>query len=181
VPLVRCIRWNRSDGFTLLELLVVICIVAVLSAIAVAGYRHARASSGEAVAAAALHTINQAQFAFAQSCGDQRYSPTLTGLGTPMPTTGRAFISPDMVGDPVVKSGYRFTMAGTAVTDGPQSCIGLVPVVSYQVTADPVIPGVSGNLFFGTNTDKVVYSDTSTFTGNMPETGAPGHGSEAKK
>jgi prepilin-type N-terminal cleavage/methylation domain-containing protein len=181
VPFSRRIRSNRSDGFTLLELLVVICVVAVVSAVAVAGYRHARASSGEAVATAALHTINQAQFAFAQSCGDQRYSPTLTGLGTPMPTTGRAFISPDMVGDPVVKSGYRFAMAGTPVTDGRQACIGVVPVASYQVTADPMSPGTSGNLFFGTNTDRVVYSDSSTFTGNMPETGAPGHGSEVKK
>ena len=42
-------------------------------------------------------------------------------------------------------------------------------------------PGVSGSLFFGTNTDRVVYSDTSTFAGNMPETGPPGHGSEVKK
>lgn len=180
MPFSRCSRSNRSAGFTLLELLVVVCVVAVVSAIAVAGYRHARASSGEAVAVAALHTINQAQFAFAQSCGDQRYSPTLTGLGTPMPTTGRAFISPDMVGDPVVKSGYRFAMAGTPAADGPPSCIGLVPVVTYQVTADPLSP-VSGTLFFGTNTDRVVYSDTATFTGNMPETGAPGHGSEVRK
>lgn len=98
-----------------------------------------------------------------------------------MPTTGRAFISPDMVGDPVDKSGYRFAMSGTPVADGRQACNGVVPVVSYQVTADPLTPGVSGNLFFGTNTDRVVYSDTSTFTGNMPETGAPGHGSEVKK
>ena len=133
------------------------------------------------MAAAALRTVAQAQFAFAQTCGDQRYSPTLTGLGIPAPTTGQAFISPDMVGDPVVKSGYLFTMAGTPATDGRQTCNGLVPVVTYQVTADPTALGVSGNLYYGTNTDRVVYSDTSTFTGNMPETGAPGHGSEVKK
>lgn len=177
----RSIRSKGSAGFTLLELLVVVCIVAVLAAIAMAGFRHARSISGEAVAVSALHTINRAQFAFAQSCGDQRYSATLTGLGTPVPTTGRAFISPDLVGDPVVKSGYRFTLAGTPAADGRQTCNGLVPALSYQVTADPMSPGVGGSLFFGTNTDKVIYSDTSTFTGNMPETGAPGHGSEVKK
>jgi prepilin-type N-terminal cleavage/methylation domain-containing protein len=170
-----------SAGFTLLELLVVMCIVAVIASLAMAGFRHARSNSGEAIASAALRTITQAQFAFAQTCGDQRYSPTLSGLGVPAPSTGQAFLSPDLVGDPIVKSGYRFAMAGTPATDGRQTCNGLAPVVTYQVTADPTASGVSGSLFFGTNTDRVVYSDTSTFAGNMPETGPPGHGSEVKK
>jgi prepilin-type N-terminal cleavage/methylation domain-containing protein len=171
-----------SAGFTLIELLVVLAIIAVLSALAMAGYRHSRASAGEAVAVAALQTINQAQFVFAQTCGDQRYSPTLAGLGVPAPRTGAAFISADLVGDPIVKSGYLFTMTATVSTDDTrQACNGIVPVPGYQVTADPTAPGVSGNLFFGTNTDRVVYSDTSTFAGNMPERGAPGHGSEVKQ
>jgi prepilin-type N-terminal cleavage/methylation domain-containing protein len=176
-----CWPVRASGGFTLLELLVVVAIVAVVSALAAAGYRHVRASSGEAVAVATLQTINQAQFAFAQSCGDQRYSPTLVGLTTPVPATGKAFLSPDMAGDPIVKSGYLYTMGGTPGPDAPQSCLGLPTVASYQVTADPTAPGVSGNLFFATNTDRVVYTDTQTFTGNMPETGPPGHGSEVKK
>ena len=159
----------------------VIAIIAVLSSLAVAGYRHMRASAGASIAAAALQTVNQAQFTFAQTCGDQRYSPTLAGLAVPAPTTGSAFLSVDMAADPVIKSGYRFVMAGTPSTDGRPACNGLAPVLSYQVTADPVAPGVGGTLFFGTNTDRVVYSDTATFAGNMPERGAPGHGSEVKK
>ena len=175
------VRRANAAGFTLIELLVVICIIAVLSSLALAGYRYIRSNAGEAIAAATLQTINQAQFAFAQTCGDQRYSPTLAGLAVPAPTTKSAFISPDLAADPVDKSGYRFVMGGSPATDGRQSCNGLVPIVSYQVTADPVSPGVGGSLFFGTNTDRAVYSDTATFAGNMPERGAPGHGSEVKK
>jgi hypothetical protein len=55
-----------------------------------------------------------------------------------------------------------------------------MPVSGYQVTADPLIPGSTGDRFFGSNTDRVVYHDTATFSGNMPETGAPGHGVEIK-
>jgi prepilin-type N-terminal cleavage/methylation domain-containing protein len=168
-------------GFTLIELLIVLAIVGVLSSIAMAGYRSARVRGNEASAIAALRSINQAQFAFSQSCGNQRYAPSLASLGTPMPTTGHPFLSQDLtVSDPLIKSGYQLTMAGTVVTDDGQTCTGLNPVVSYQLTADPVNPTVSGLRFFGTNTDRVVFEDAATFTGNMPESGNPGHGVELR-
>ena len=170
----------REGGFTLVELLIVFAIVCVVTSLAAAGYRHSRAKAGEAVAVAGLQTINQAQFAFAQTCGNQRYSPTLAGLGTPAPTTGRAFISPDMAADPVVKSGYQFVLAATPTPDAPTACNGIATVPAYQVTADPTSRGVSGVQFFATNTDRIVYADSATYAGNMPETGAPGHGVEVK-
>ena len=158
-----------------------LAIVGVIAATAMAGYREARVVGNEAAAIAALSAIGQAQFAFAQYCGNQRYAPTLASLGTPMPTTGHAFLSPDLTSaDPLVKSGYTITMKGTEVTDIGQTCTGLSPVASYQVTADPMTPGTSGHRFFGSNGDRVIYEDTATFTGNMPETGAPGHGQELK-
>ncbi len=171
---------SLDGGFTLVELLIVICIVAILASLAVTGYRHSRAKAGEAIAVAGLQAINQAQFSFAQTCGDQRYSPTLVGLGTPMPTTGHAFLSPDMAADPVVKSGYRFVLGGTPPIEPRTACNGVSTVPAYQVTADPTTMGVSGIQFFGTNTDRVVYADTASYAGNMPETGAPGHGVEVK-
>ena len=167
-------------GFTLVELVIVLAIVGTLGALAVAGFRQARVRAGEAAAVTALQAINQAQFAFSQTCGNQRYSPTLAGLGVPAPTTGQAFLSPDMTADPAVKSGYQFVMAGTAAVDATPTCNGLAPLTSYQVAADPLTPGLSGNRFFGTNTDRVIFADTITFAEDMPERGAPGHGTELK-
>jgi type IV pilus assembly protein PilA len=171
---------SDDSGFTLIELLIVMAIIGVLASISMALYRGARVRGGEASAVAALHAITQAQFAFAQACGNQRYAPTLVSLTTPMPTSGQGFLSTDLAADPLVKTGYIFVMTGTVVTDAGLTCTGLDPVVTYQVTADPERPGVSGIRFFGTNTDRVVYEDQATFTANMPETGAPGHGKEVK-
>jgi len=173
-------RVNGNRGFTLVELLMVIAIVGILSAIAMAGYRHARVTGSEAAAVAGLLTINQAQFAFAQTCGNQLYSPDLVGLGVPSPASGQPFISSDMAADPLIKSGYQFVLSGTAALDARQTCNGLAPVSSYRVTADPVNPGISGIRFFGTNADRVVFADTVTFAQDMPERGAPGHGTEVK-
>jgi prepilin-type N-terminal cleavage/methylation domain-containing protein len=177
-----------TAGFTLIELLIVMAIVGILGAAAVAGYRQVRARAGEAAAASALQAINQAQFAFSQTCGNQRFAPNLASLGARAPITGAAFLSPDLAtGDPAVmpgppleKSGYLITMTGTPVTEEITTCIGVKPVSDYAVTADPLRPGISGHAFFGTNTDRVIFTDSATFTENMPGTGAPGHGAELR-
>jgi type IV pilus assembly protein PilA len=172
-------RLHTTDGFTLIELLIVLAIVGILLSVAMAIYRGARIRAGEASAISTLHAINQAQFAFAQLCGNQRYAPTLASLGAPMPTTGQAFLSPDLTADPLTKGGYQFTLAGTAVADTGLTCTGVTPVESYQITAGPVSPGVSGNRFFATNTDRIVYEDPEkTFAPDMPERGVPSHGLE---
>jgi prepilin-type N-terminal cleavage/methylation domain-containing protein len=168
-------------GFTLVELLVVLAIIAIVASIGMAGYRNARVRGNETAAAAGLTAINQAQFSYAQICGGGKYAPTLAALGAPMPTSGQAFLSPDLAaGESVEKSGYQFTMAGTAVEEAKPTCTGVTPLETYQATADPVTPGFSGLRFFGTNTDRVIYADSATFLKNMPETGAPAHGAEIK-
>lgn len=174
-------RFSRSQGFTLVELLIALSIVGILLSVSMAIYRSARIRAGETSAIATLHAINQAQFEFAQLCGNQRFAPTLVSLGTPMTTTGHAFLSPDLAADPLQKGGYRFTMAGTAVTDTGQTCTGGTPLESYQITADPLTPGISGTRFFATNTDRIVYEDSEkTFAPDMPERGGPSHGVEMK-
>ena len=172
---------RAESGFTLLELLVVLAIVALLASMAMVGTRYARVRSSEASAISTLNTINRGQFMFMQSCGKQRYAPTLQALASPAPGDEHGFISPDLgAPEALQKSGYLFTMSGTAATEGDQTCTGAVPLDRYRLTADPLNVGISGTHFYGTNTDRVIYEDLATFQSDMPETGAPGHGTEIK-
>ena len=174
-------RNSGTSGFTLLELLVVLAIVALLASVAMAGYRQARMRSAESSAVTTLNALNRGQFLYMQSCGKQRYAPTLVALATPAPGDEHGFVSPDLAQtEPLVKSGYYIEMTGTPSTEGEQTCTGAVPLDRYRITADPITRGVNGTRYYGTNTDRVIYEDVETFRDNMPENGAPGHGAEIK-
>jgi prepilin-type N-terminal cleavage/methylation domain-containing protein len=170
-----------SRGFTLIELLLVMLILGIVLTVALANYRQGRLRGSEASAIGALAAINQAQFAYMQTCGNQKFAPKLTTLGKPNPGTGAAYLSPDLTGaDEIVKSGYRILMEGAEVLEPVQTCTGETPVESYHVTADPLVPGTTGDRYFGTNVDRVIYEGFETFSSKMPDTGAPPHGQEIR-
>jgi type IV pilus assembly protein PilA len=168
-------------GFTLIELLIAVAIIGILLSVSMGGYRYARIRGGETSAIASLQAINQAQFAYLQTCGNQRYAASLPGLATPPPGSTAPYLSPDLTqAEQVVKSGYLIRMAGTEVSDAAPTCNGVPPVSAYHVTADPVNPGFTGVRYFGTNKDGAIYQDTQTFDGSMPEAGSPTHGTELR-
>jgi prepilin-type N-terminal cleavage/methylation domain-containing protein len=170
-----------SRGFTLVEVLLVLVIVGILLTISMANYRHARVHGAEASAIGALTAINQAQFAFMHTCGNQKFAAHLTTLGKPHPGTNAPYLSPDLTSDEeVVKSGYRIAMDGAEAVDPMLTCTGETPLDAYHVTADPLTPGVTGNRFFGTNVTLVIYENLETFAGKMPDSGAPSIGQEVR-
>jgi len=170
-----------SRGFTLIELLLVILIMGILMSIAMVNYRFARIRGSEVSAIAALSAINQAQFAFMQTCGHQRFAPKLTSLGKVNPNSGAAYLSPDLTGaEEVRKSGYQISMEGTEVAEPIQTCTGETPVEGYSLTADPLVQGTTGIRYFGTNLDLSIYESPETLRGKMPERGAPPMGQEVR-
>jgi hypothetical protein len=174
----RAVARLRSErGFTLIDMLFVIGLIGLLSALAVPGLTRARGAAQASSALANLRLVNSAQLSFAISCGLGFYSPDLPTLGVPPAGSDAPFLGPDFSASPTVnKSGYQFEVLGTAQANAPASCNGLsagLAAPGYKVRADPMDPQITR--FFGTNASGLMYEDSASLFAAMPESGpAPG-------
>ncbi len=172
---------SDARGFTLVELMIVMAIIGIILAIAFARYQGMQARGNESSAVGSMWSIAAAQWSFAQTCGSQKYAPSLVALGQPARATDAAFLSPDLTSaETVEKSGYLFQITAKPVDLQETACNGAQLAAGYAATADPSAPGRTGNRFFGINVDRVLFEDAQTFKENMPESGAPGHGAEVR-
>jgi type II secretory pathway pseudopilin PulG len=161
--------------FALIDVLFVVGIIGVLSAIAVPQMTLARQAAMSSSAIANLRVINSAQMTFALTCGNGFFAPNLTTLGTPPASGGGAFLGPDLgSANSVEKSGYMIQMAATALAGAPSSCNGLAvgqAAASYRSGADSILP--SNARFFASNTNGTIFEHTASIYAVMPELGTP--------
>lgn len=161
-------RHLADDGFSLIELLIVVAIILVIAAIAIPNLLRSKIAANQVSAVESLRMINTAEVAYSATY-NIGFTSTLLQLGPPATgstATSAAAFYLDSVLAGGMKSGYQFLYTPAA----------LDPKGSYQAyttTASPTQAGMTGNQFY--------YSDqTHVIRGNMTGTASSADSSFAQ-
>lgn len=156
---------KSQKGFSLVELLIVVAIILVISAIAIPSYMRSRMQANEASAVSSLRMINTAAITYFSTYQQVGYPPTLASMGGAAPCTSTS-TSACMLDDTLAqgtKSGYAFAWNGD----------GAVPSMAYSATATPISVGTSGQRMFCTDQTGVTRYDPSGSGCNSSSTPVP--------
>ena len=143
---------RREEGFTLVELLVVVAIIGVLASIAIMSVVRARTAANESAAMGSLRTITSGQIVYSTTCARGNFAQVLTTLAEHPPNTTVPFLPPDLTaGAVVVKSGYRLQLrAAAGAVVGLTDCNGIVTASAAYASAEPLTFGTTGGRSFAT-------------------------------
>jgi type II secretory pathway pseudopilin PulG len=157
----------------------VLGMLGMLSTLSLPILLRAKNAANTASALGTVRVVNGAQITYALTCGLGFFAPDLPSLALPPLASTEGFLPPELsTGAVVTHSGYSVSLYATPLAGSPQTCNGLAvgsTAASYVLVADPLDPA-SNPRYFGTNADGVIYEHSASFSGIMPETGAPAVG-----
>lgn len=146
---------ERSRGFSLIELLIVVAIILVIAAIAIPNFMRSRIAANESASVQNMRNVVTANVVYSTTYGIG-YASTLATLGPP-PGSGLPTISNASLIDEILaagtKSGYTYTYTPGSPVNGM--------IDSFQLTGTPVSPGVTGMRYFYTDDSGVIRQNTS--------------------
>jgi type IV pilus assembly protein PilA len=141
---------KRQEGFSLIELLIVVAIILIIAAIAIPNLRQARITANETSAVGSLRTINVAEIAYSSTYPTVGFTCSLTALASPSGSTSQSSASAGLIDSGLSsgsKAGYSFALMG---------CGSSAPAVTYQSGAAPASPGLTGQRYFCSDSSGVI-------------------------
>ena len=158
---------KNPQGFSLIELLIVVAVILVIAAIAIPNLMRSRAAANQASAVGSLHVMNTAEATYSSTYGG--YSPTLGYLGPPStgttPTPSGAGLLDGLLSGGSAgatessKSGYTFTYSAGAAD-------GTGKIYAYTITAAPITPGSSGYNYYYTDQIGIIRQNSTAQAGS---------------
>jgi len=150
---------KHQKGFSLIELLLVVAIILIISAIAVPNFLRSRMRANEASAVASIRSITTAAVTYSITYPDLNFPAALTALGGAAPCSTSSSAGACLIDDVLAngtKSSYVFVWTGD----------GQVPSVAFTLTAAPQVVGSSGQNMYCTDQSGVIRFDPSGTTCN---------------
>jgi len=150
---------KRTKGFSLIELLIVVAIILIISAIAIPNLLRSKMAANETSAVSSLRTLDTGEITYASIYPSMGFSLDILSLGGVAATcnAGGASTTSACIADDVLakatapataKSGYYFTYGGL-VTNGTST-------TAYTIVATPVTIGSTGQRYFFTDQTGIV-------------------------
>ena len=146
---------RKQEGFSLIELLIVVTIILIIAAISVPNLMRSRMSANEASAVGSVRSINSAEAMY------QQINPTVgyTDLATLGSTAAGNLLDSTLGQASPTKSGYAFTL--TLGSDTPAS--------SYVIGSAPLSSSTGTRQFCSDQTFVIRVAGT-TFSSTVPTT-----------
>jgi len=157
---------RKNQGFSLIELLIVVAIILIIAAIAIPNLLRSRMAANEASAVGSLRTLNTAEITYNTTYSTVGFTCTLGNLAPPASGTSATSSAAGLIDATLAsgnKSGYTFNLI---------NCSGS-PFSTYQSTADPATVGTTGQRSFCSDNSGVIRQDgggssANCLTNNVP-------------
>jgi type IV pilus assembly protein PilA len=151
---------RRQQGFTLMELLIVITLILIIAAITIPSLTKAKINANEASAVGSLRAINQAEVSYQAAFGG--FADSLANLGGVDPCSRSAatacLLDQSLAGG--VKDGYHFSAVGFGPATGSNT--------TFLAGAAPVDFDHTGQRLFCTTDKNVIRVDLNTRGSTVP-------------
>lgn len=149
-----------AKGFSLLELLVVLAIILIITAVAVPNFMRSRIAANEAATVQNMRTITSAQVVYFATYNNG-FAPGLANLGGSGAVNCSKAQLIDLPLSQGLKSGYVYSYTGVTPLRNPAPGCAAVGFFFYQLRADPLTPGITGQRHFYADSSGIIRQNQS--------------------